>query len=65
MAVGKAREELFVHTLAARTRFKEKTVDNSNDLLVLQERIELSTSPLPREMMEGMRTLIMLGRVLN
>jgi hypothetical protein len=40
--------ELFVHRLAARTRFKEKNVDNSNDLMVLQERIELSTSPLPR-----------------
>jgi hypothetical protein len=30
-------------------RLREKTVDNSNELMVLQERIELSTSPLPRE----------------
>ncbi len=48
-AVGQARGDLLIQTLRRAKRFKEKTVDNSNELMVLQERIELSTSPLPRE----------------
>ena len=34
---------------AARRDLRKKTGDNSIELMVLQERIELSTSPLPRE----------------
>jgi hypothetical protein len=44
----KGASDLLVHS-AQPDAIKEKTGDNSDELLVLQERIELSTSPLPRE----------------
>src|ERR1700722_4741252 len=40
---------LFAKKLRRAKRLQDKTLDNSTELLVLQERIELSTSPLPRE----------------
>jgi hypothetical protein len=40
---------LFAQKLRRAKRLQDKTLDNSTELLVLQERIELSTSPLPRE----------------
>ena len=46
--LGKARGDLLSQREAAQSDLRRKTVDNSNELMVLQERIELSTSPLPR-----------------
>jgi hypothetical protein len=42
------REETFCPSEAAQSDLRRKTVDNSDELMVLQERIELSTSPLPK-----------------
>jgi hypothetical protein len=50
---GKARGDLLVILVAAGRGLRKKTGDNSDELMVLQERIELSTSPLPRMCSEG------------
>jgi hypothetical protein len=44
---GKARGNLLLHMRRRGTRFEEENRHNSEELMVLQERIELSTSPLP------------------
>jgi hypothetical protein len=49
-AVAERREEIFWSLgVAAGRDLRKKTGDNSIELMVLQERIELSTSPLPKK----------------